>query len=164
MDLENPSFIGKRQQHLNCVLETKLNFSATNENEKAGIIVFQNESHFYYLCKTKEKDRAVIQLCKSVPDSKTMEVIAQATLPATQAEMWFRIRAKGEFYDFEYALKANDWKSLKDNVDAKFLSTHVAGGFIGCIFGMYATASGSESSNSSSFKYLAYEGNDPMYK
>ncbi|MFY7887992.1 MAG: hypothetical protein ACOVOW_03740 [Spirosomataceae bacterium] len=39
-----------------------------------------------------------------------------------------------------------------------------AGGFIGCIYGMYATSSGEESSNSASFNYLKYKGNDPMFK
>ena len=164
MEMQNPSFIGKRQQHLNCAIETKLNFSAATDQEKAGLIVFQNESHFYYLCKTVDNGKPAIHLYKSTTDSKTMETIAQITIPTTQAEVWFRIQAKGEFYAFEYALKANDWKTLKDNVDAKFLSTHVAGGFIGCIFGMYATSSGNESSNACSYKYLSYEGNDPMYK
>lgn len=164
MDLGTPSFIGKRQQHLNGVIETKLTFSAAADGEKAGLVVFQNESHFYYLCKSTDKGKAVIQLYRSVADSKTMELVAQAMLPAGQPAVLLRIRARGEFYDFEYALKTNDWKTLKEGLDAKFLSTHIAGGFIGCVYGMYATSSGNESSNVSSFSYLRYEGNDPMYK
>ncbi|RZK90033.1 MAG: glycoside hydrolase family 43 protein, partial [Hymenobacter sp.] len=56
------------------------------------------------------------------------------------------------------------WNVLKDQVDGKFLSTQVAGGFIGCLVGMYATSSGQPTANTASFKYLKYEGNDPVYK
>lgn len=50
------------------------------------------------------------------------------------------------------------------NGDNTFLSTQVAGGFIGCVFGMYATSSGEQTGNTGSFAYLKYQGNDSMYK
>jgi alpha-N-arabinofuranosidase len=164
MELGNPSFIGKRQQHLYCSTETELNFAAVSDNERAGIVIFQDEGHFYYLCKSAAKGKPVIQLFKSNPESKTMD-LQMEFLAATDAEKVFlRIDAVGEYYNFYCAFKPNDWIPLKDKVDAKFLSTEVAGGFIGCVFGLYATSSGEETTNSASFKYLRYSGNDPMYK
>jgi alpha-N-arabinofuranosidase len=161
MELGNPSFIGKRQQHLNCTTETELNFSAKSENEKAGLIIFQDEKHFYYLCKSTDQGKNVVQLFKST-DTKNMELLAQA--PLTSDKVLLRIDAAGEQYSFRYAVKPNDWKLLKDKVDGTFLSTQVAGGFIGCVFGMYATSSGKETSNMASFKFLRYAGKDPMYE
>ncbi|WP_317172755.1 hypothetical protein [Hymenobacter sp. HDW8] len=38
------------------------------------------------------------------------------------------------------------------------------GGFIGCLFGMYGTSAGQPTVNTASFKWLKYEGHDPMYK
>ncbi len=93
-----------------------------------------------------------------------MDLLTQVLLASDAEKLLLRIDAAGENYSFRYALKPNKWVVLKDNVDGKFLSTQVAGGFIGCVFGMYATSSGLETSNSASFKYLRYAGKDPMYK
>jgi xylan 1,4-beta-xylosidase len=164
MDLGNPSFIGKRQQHLYCSTETSLDFSAKSDNEKAGLIVFQSENNFYYLCRSIDQGKDVLQLFKSGGENKTMSLLAQTPLSTSAKKIMLRINAAGDSYRFEYALKPNDWKLLKDKVDARFLSTETAGGFVGCVFGLYATSSGEPSSNTASFSYLKYSGNDPMYK
>ena len=163
MEFGNPSFIGKRQQHLFCTAETALDFSAKSDNEKAGLVIFQDEKHFYYLCKSIDQNKPMIQLFKST-DNKTMELLTQVPLDVSAKNIQLRITAEGELYSFHFAQKLNNWTLLKDKVDGKFLSTQVAGGFIGCIFGMYATSSGSKTSNQAAFKYLSYTGNDPMYK
>ena len=162
MELGNPSFIGKRQQHLNCSTEVSVDFSAKTDHEKSGLIIFQDENHFYYLCKSIDQGKGVVQLFKSSTEGKAMELITQATV--TSDKVLFRIDAKGDQYSFHYAQSANEWMLLKDKVDGKFLSTQVAGGFIGCVFGMYATSSGMETTNSASFKYLRYKGVDGIYK
>jgi len=162
MELGNPSFVGKRQQHLNCNTEVSLDFSAKADNEKAGLIIFQDENHFYYLCKSVDKGKAVMQLFKSTTDGKSMELLTQADLSSEKALL--RIDVRGDQHSFYYAQNPNDWILLKDKVDGKFLSTQVAGGFIGCVFGMYATSSGIETTNSASFEYFRYKGDDEIYK
>jgi alpha-N-arabinofuranosidase len=164
MELGNPSFIGKRQQHLFCTAETAIDFSAKSDNEKAGLIIFQDETHFYYLCKSLEQGKDVIQVFKGNDATKTMDLITQVFPKTNSKKIMMRIHAQGDTYRFEYAVKPNDWILLKDKVDARFLSTEVAGGFIGCVFGLYATSSGQETKNSASYSYLKYSGNDPMYK
>ena len=162
MELGNPSFIGKRQQHLYCTAETSLAFTAKSEKEKAGLVIFQDEKHFYYLCTSVDQGKAVVQLYKSTDDSKTMELMTQAA--TTTDKVLLRITAEGEQYSFSYSDKPNNWILLKDKVDGTFLSTQVANSFIGCVFGMYATSSGETTSNKASFSYLKYVGNDPMLK
>lgn len=41
-------------------------------------------------------------------------------------------------------------------MDATFLSTKVAGGFVECIYAMYATSLGKENSNKAYFDFLEY--------
>jgi xylan 1,4-beta-xylosidase len=163
MEHGNPSFIGKRQQHLYCSTETSLDFSATTDNEKAGLVIFQDEKHFYYLCKSTDEGKPVVQLFKSSTEGQAMELITQSFLEETSKKLLLRITAAGPDYSFEFATRSNHWTLLKDKVDGKFLSTQVSGGFIGCIFGMYATSSGSATSGHAAFHYLKYAGNDPMY-
>lgn len=88
MELGNPAFIGKRQQHLYGSVETEMNFVTKTDNEKAGLVIFQDEGHFYYLCKSTAKEKPVIQLFKSAPESKTMELLVEF-LAATSAEKVF---------------------------------------------------------------------------
>lgn len=164
MGLGHPSFIGKRQQHLFCRTETDVTFSAKADNEKAGLIIFQDEKHFYYICKSTDQGKPVVQLFKSNPESEVMDLLNQVPLADDVKQVIFRIDARGDHYDFYFALKPKQWTLLKDNLDATFLSTRVAGGFIGCVFGLYATSSGNETNNQVSFKELRYSGNDPMYK
>jgi xylan 1,4-beta-xylosidase len=162
MELGNPSFIGKRQQHLYCTAETELDFSAKSENEKAGLTIFQDENHFYLISKSMEQNKPVIQLYKSSPEGKPMELLSKMPLANGSARVKLRIVAEGGFYSF-YFSNGSAWQLLKDKLDAKFLSTKEAGGFIGCLFGMYATSSGEKTINAASFRYLKYSGNDPMF-
>jgi xylan 1,4-beta-xylosidase len=164
MELGNPSFIGKRQQHLNSTAETELSFSPKTDKEKAGLVVLQNEDHFYYLCQSEAQGKDVLQLFKSKPKDKSMELLAEVPLTAKTGKIGLRIESQGGTYSFSFSQDAKNWTILKDNVDARFLSTKQAGGFIGCLYGMYATSSGDPTTNSASFQYLKYKGDDPMYK
>ncbi|WP_026629816.1 glycoside hydrolase family 43 protein [Dyadobacter alkalitolerans] len=163
MELGNPSFIGKRQQHLFCTTEVELDFSPKSEKEKAGLTIFQDEAHFYFLSKSIKGGKPMVQLFKSAATGKEMELMSEMPVSDASKPVKLCIVAAGDTYSF-YFSKGSSWELLKDKVDAKFLSTEVAGGFIGCLFGMYATSSGEPTTNSASFKYLKYSGNDPIFK
>jgi Beta-xylosidase len=152
----NPSFVGKRQQHLNCTAGTELVFNAQSDNEKAGLVIFQDEKHFYFLCKTVKKGQPVVQLYK------TNELLAESPLH-TKSNLQLKISAEGDTYSFHFA-ENSQWVLLKDKIDARFLSTQEAGGFLGCLFGLYATSSGTATKNAASFRHLSYKGEDAMYK
>lgn len=165
MEKGNPAFIAKRQQHTVCTVSTALNFSTTADNEKAGLLAFQDESHFYLLCLSADSVKnQVVQLYKSATNGNKMELLAQETLPAKKQETQLRIRADGGTYHFDYAVKPGSWTTLKSNIDGKHLSTEVAGGFIGSVFAMYATSSGKATTNKANFKWLNYTGADKIYK
>ncbi|MBL7745430.1 MAG: glycoside hydrolase family 43 protein [Chitinophagaceae bacterium] len=164
MDLGSPSFIGKRQQHIYSSAETQLTFTAKIPNEKAGLVIFQSESHFYFLAKSIAGNQEAVQLFKGIPGEKKMEMLIETPLTGNTSKLGLRIKSEGTTYSFYYSVDSKSWNLLKEKVDAKLLSTKVAGGFVGCMYGMYATSSGEQTTNSASFRYLKYTGNDPMYK
>lgn len=164
MDMGSPSFIGKRQQHLYNTIETSIDFVPSGEHEKAGLTVFQSETHFYFMAISISNDKEAIQLFKGKPGEKGMELITEVPIQRYRSKIYFKINAEADSYSFFYATKPNKWNLLKDKVDAKFVSTKTAGGFVGCIYGMYATSSGQPSSNAAAFKYLKYSGNDPVFR
>lgn len=163
MDFGNPSFVGKRQQHLYNTVETKLVFNPADTNEIAGLTIFQSESNFYFIGKSISNGKDVVQLFKGIPREKKMETLNEIQLKKS-AGLYIRINAEGDTYSFYYSEDGKHWNLLKDKVDAKFVSTKTAGGFVGCIYGMYATSSGKPSNNAASFEYLKYTGNDPIYR
>lgn len=161
-DMVNPSFIGHRQQHAKGSVSVQMKFSAKKENEKSGLIVFQNETHFYYLCKSIKNNQSMLQLFKSSGNS--MQEIT--TIPISSNEsIKLKINSNNDTYDFLYAEDEDqqDWKVLKSGMDAKFLSTKEAGGFVGAIYGMYTTSLGQPSNNTASFDWFNYVGNDDVF-
>ncbi|MCA9732528.1 glycoside hydrolase family 43 protein [candidate division KSB1 bacterium] len=158
-DMTNPSFIGRRQQHLRCTATTKLLFDAQTENEKAGLCIFQNENHYYFIGLSKSAGKNVVQFYQSTASG--MELKNEAMLTSNK-NVRLRINAEREFYSFQYAESDGDFKTLADGIDARFVSTKGVGGvtFVGSFFGMYATSMGKPSSTKAYFDWFAYEGND----
>jgi alpha-N-arabinofuranosidase len=161
---KNPSFLGHRQQHLRGSASVAIDFSPKAENEKAGLVIFQNEKHFYFLCKSFDGYAAVIQLYKSGEDQ--MELLGSQTITDEQKAkpLHLRIEVRGNTYSFSFATDSGKWILLQDYVDARFLSTKVAGGFVGCVYALYATSLGKPSENSAHFDWFEYVGDDEVYK
>jgi alpha-N-arabinofuranosidase len=106
----------------------------------------------------------VVQLFKSTTDPQKPELLAKAPLKAAAGSVQLRMNAEGDAYRFSFSENGKAWTLLQDKVDGRFLSTQVAGGFIGCLFGLYGTSAGPPTTSTASFKWLKYEGHDPMYK
>lgn len=164
MQKGNPAFIGRRQQHLNCNATTALSFAAKSESEKAGLIIFQNEHHFYYLCKSINNGKPVVQLYRGTSSDDTMELIKQEEIKASSSPMVLKIEANQSNYSFWFGEDSKHLNLLADHVDGTYLSTHVAGGFVGALFGLYATSSGQPSTNKVIFSSFSYSGNDLTFK
>ncbi len=165
----NPSFLGYRQQHLCGSASTEIGFVPETENEKAGLVVFQNEKHFYFLCKSLEGNVPVIQLYKSSDNDSSndqMELITSQQIGNENITkgLLLRIESRGSVYSFSYAYEPQKWILFKDSVDAKFLSTRVSGGFVGCVYALYATSQGRSCKNASRFDWFEYRGDDEVYR
>jgi xylan 1,4-beta-xylosidase len=154
----NPSFVGFRQAHAKGYASTTLNFEPKSPNEKAGLLAFQNEKHYYFLCLSIDSGNQVIQLFKGE------ELIASAPIFLVRNEVMLKIESKGNSYAFYYGTQKDKWYTLKDNVDAKFLSTQVAGGFVGTFYSMYATSNAMPSSSKAAYDWFECKGEDDVYR
>jgi alpha-N-arabinofuranosidase len=47
--------------------------------------------------------------------------------------------------------------TLADHIDARILSTDIAGGFVGTTVGLYVTSNGTESKNYADFDFFYYK-------
>jgi len=163
----NPTFLGRRQQHLRGSATIALDFEPAGENEKAGLMVFQNESHFYLLCRSVQENHPVVQLHRSTALESSghgMELLASKRIPSDSTTIVLRIEARGDTYAFWYAVQPGEWMLLSDAVDATFLSTRVAGGFVGCVYAVYASSLGAPSRSTAFVDWFEYVGDDEMYR
>jgi alpha-N-arabinofuranosidase len=165
----NPALLARRQQHNNSSASIGMEFLSKAPNEKSGLLIFQNETHYYFLCKSMENNKPVVQLFKSADNDSTinkMEMLASHKIgeKQNQKEIYFRIESHGDTYSFYFGFIPNKWNILKESVDGKFLSTKVAGGFVGCMYALYATSLGRASHNVSYFDWFDYKGKNEAYK
>ncbi|HZL46175.1 MAG TPA: glycoside hydrolase family 43 protein [Opitutaceae bacterium] len=138
----NPSFIGHRQQHANFAATAAVRVP-TAKGESAGLVAFQNETHYFYL--GVRRTRAGVQLFLEQSFAQdhggTARTIAAAEIPAPAAgPVYLKIGATGRTYAFAYATTPDAWQTLKADADGSILSTPVAGGFVGAYLGLYARA------------------------
>jgi xylan 1,4-beta-xylosidase len=168
-DPVNPSFLGRRQSHLVGSASMRLEFSPAADNEKAGLLVFQNEKHFYYICKSMANGMPAVQLYKSsTADAlgSSMELLASHELEAgaNNRGVTFKVDAQDNTYSFSFAVEHEKWIALRDNVDAMFLSTRIAGGFVGCMYALYATSLGKPSESTAYCDWFESVSNDEVYR
>jgi alpha-N-arabinofuranosidase len=159
----NPAFIGFRQSHLRGYAATALTFTPATPREKAGLLVFQNENHYYYLCQSIDNDQPVLQLYKGPGNNggEPLLLSTQKIQTSNQLPLQLKIQANGNTYSFYYSEKGGtQWKAFKEGLDASFLSTKTAGGFVGCMYAMYATSNGAPTASTAVFHWFESKGND----
>jgi xylan 1,4-beta-xylosidase len=155
----NPSLILRRQQHNHGHALLEMDFEAETQHEKAGLMVFQNDTHHLLLCQSKnEKGEQVAQLLKSTKQ-EDYELLAEKTLDNPGEKLTLKVAFNKANYTF--SLKENgEWYPLHEFKEGQFLSTREAGGFVGVTMGPYATSSGQPSSNKAHFYNFTYVGED----
>jgi xylan 1,4-beta-xylosidase len=151
---ENPSFIGRRQQHLSFEARTVMEFAPQSADEVAGLVLLQNSDFQYRFVYTLAGGETVIRLVKRSQGEE--EVLAER--PVSAERLYLKVEAIGQDYSFYYATAAEAWEPLLENADGRILSTDVAGGFVGAYVGMYASSNGQPSENVADFDWFEYVG------
>ena len=129
-------YIGRRIQHHKYTAGTKLTFVPENDNECAGMLLFKDEVHQYFLGKDSKDSRQRMVL-RRITENGTEE-IAGKELAEDNKSVDLMIESAGLTLDFKYSLdKGNTWETLASGLDAGFMSTARAGGFTGTTVGLY---------------------------
>lgn len=154
-ELVNPSFVGRRQQHIDFAASTFMEFTPLNDKEEAGVVLLQsNDFHYRFVC-TRKGDGNVICLVKCAGGQ--VEVLKEQPIHGTKITL--KVAAIGQDFSFYYRCEGSEeFKPLIENVDGRILSTDVAGGFVGTEMGLYASSNGSSSENTAYFDWFEYVG------
>ncbi len=152
---KTPSFLGKRQQHKRGHVTTQLSFSPEKEGDKAGLVIFQNIGHYYFICKSIKESKPVVQLIQSEGESYT--VLNSKPLKC-DASIQLKIEVDNDVYRCFYAVEDGNWLKIGEDLDAKLLSTQTAGGFTGCLYGLYAFTDENTDKLKAKYNWFKYVG------
>lgn len=140
-----PSFMARRQQHIAMTAATSLSFAAPMPGDKAGLAVYQDDAHYYFIGIVNDGGRRMLRVERRAGAGDPVDGVVLASVALADATAQVQIRARGGRYDFSYRTGAGqgDWTPLLLDADGTILSTKVAGGFVGAMIGLYAhSASG----------------------
>lgn len=134
-----PAFVARRISHHRFECETRLVFSPKKAGEKAGLLLFKDETHQYLLCMTNNGTTNSVSLIKT-GEGGSDETLASAPLGKSDNDMRLKIISSGTEFSFHYATPSGEWKELASGVSAEYLSTKNAGGFTGTVIALYASS------------------------
>ena len=149
------SYLGVRQKSYNYMAETRMEF-APGVGEEAGIVILQSEMASLRFVVMEENGKFLLRVVKfGESPNRVDSVIAETTLPQAKIAITLKIMQRGQKLSFWYALQNEAFAKLPAEADARFLSTEMAGGFVGNTIGMYASANHRDSGNYALFDYFA---------
>jgi xylan 1,4-beta-xylosidase len=146
----NPSFVGRRQQHIDFTAQTEFEFTPQSNNECAGLALLQNKDFYYLFVVTRTTETVVRLIKRSHGEAKTL-----AERPISTDIYTLKVTAHEQDYSFYFSMN-NQWHRLAENVDGRILSTPVAGGFVGAYIAMYASSNDQPSTNFADFDWFEY--------
>lgn len=141
-DLAAPSFIARRQQHMQMEASTQLDFTP-GPGEAAGLAILQRDEYWYALLLAdagsgKREIRVIVRDGAEHPAAGRL----LASVPAPAGTLKLRIVADGARYHFDWARPGGKWQRLLADADGTVLSSYRARGFVGAMVGPYAVQTG----------------------
>ena len=143
---QQPTFVGRRQEHANFMAETRLTLTSDHNRDEAGLSIYQiNDGHAdFFIAKTEEGYQPTTRFkVKSIEHFQHGKASSSPTLT-------LRIHSDGTNYYFESSEDGTTF-SLVSTLECSLLSTEVVGGFTGAIIGLYT-------SSTADFEYFDYQG------
>ena len=137
----NPSFLARRQEHSFATVETELKYIPARDGDRAGLAVFADEQHYYFvgLQQTPTGAKVVVMVRNGAADPDSGRVIASAPYASsTGRPLRLRLAAKGALYDFSYATGSGGWQTLLSDADGRILASERSNQFTGTVIGVLA--------------------------
>ena len=132
----NLSLIAYRQKNANFSASAQLRFNAQDKPSDAGLAVFQNETHSFFLgVRVDPQQHRTLFLEKR---NEGVSQVASVALPPDAEGVTLKVVGEGSRYRFFYQLANGAWQPVGGDQDGTILSTKVAGGFVGSYIGMFA--------------------------
>lgn len=143
-ELKPTSTLFYRQQHNSFSFTTTLEYKPNSPKDLAGIVCLQSEASNYVFGITKKENDYILVLQRNERKEMGSPEIISKILATEKIDIKkpvrLKVEANGDAYVFSYSAGESDFTSVGGTVSGDILSTNVAGGFTGCLLGLYATS------------------------
>jgi xylan 1,4-beta-xylosidase len=148
----SPTFVGRRQQHLRARVATRIDFAPAGDKDEAGLVLYRSPRHRYELGVRRSGAGREVFVRQTI-GAHVSTVTASAPAPGREP-LVLHIDAEAARYTFSWGPAADRLNKL-GAAEPRFLSSEVAGGFIGTYVGLYALAPGG--ATPAAFEWFDYE-------
>lgn len=151
-DNESPTFLGRRQKHMEFSATTRMELLEAQNEDEAGLTLFMdNTSHYdLFLRQKSENERVLVvryRLGNLTHETEEIEVGREAN--------YLRLVGDKDYYSFAYSIDGDNFTTI-EKMDVKYLSSETAGGFTGVVIGMFATSKNEDSKGFGKFYEFNY--------
>lgn len=134
-----PAMVCRRLQHHQFEAETRMYFNPQCVDEKAGLLLFKDEFHQYFMAVAESEAGRTVSLIQIGREEDSVLACEKVSSESTCFDLKV-VSTTGLTFDFLYSVNGGKtWNKLCEEVDAGYLSTAVAGGFTGTTIALYAT-------------------------
>jgi alpha-N-arabinofuranosidase len=137
---EPVSALFHRFQHRTFEVNVTMKFTPRSTNDLAGITCYQSEKFNYVFGVTQKENETFLVLART--DKGTTSILARTKIDAS-LPLHLQVLADHDDYKFNFSTDGKEFNNLGGTVSGDILSTNVAGGFTGALFGLYATSGNS---------------------
>ena len=99
-EIASPAWVGRRQEHFNCTIETKLGFTATSDNDESRLTIYQNFQHHYNFALTRRNKSQSLVIRKTVGDL----FYETSLIPIKSESVFLKIQANKDHYTMSYSI------------------------------------------------------------
>lgn len=129
MSLFDQSLLARRQQHFNCRIETRVDFSPENIHQMAGLVAYYNTRNHAYLHVTTALDSPVRVLALTVNRDAAISAPAES-IPLADGPVDLALEFSHDTYQFHYRQDGQPWQAFGPALDTKMLSDEYATRFV----------------------------------
>ncbi len=150
-DADQIAWLGRRQQHHDCIAEVTLAFPCTQEGEEAGLTIFCNNRHHYEAALTVVAGQRQLIFRRQIGSLWRIEQM----LPYPGDTITLQLHADRSKYAFRYLSMAGRWVTLGEG-ETDYLTSEVGGAFTGNYIGLYSVGNGKDCATPARFRAFRY--------
>ncbi len=150
----NPSFVCKRQEHVNFSVVTKMEFNPMSENEEAGILLERDRNCYIKYTLTRENKKLVLKVLFRSGKATTDSLLAQTIVRKSNLHLKMAVNELSHM--FSYSIDGEKWKTFSERFDLSITEFVFGGRFTGSFIGMYASSNEKMSTNFADFDFFYY--------
>lgn len=134
-EIDSPTYMSIRQDSMWYDFSTHIDFQL-NEDGEAGIVILQSNTYSIRLVASKTSENT-----NSIKMITTIDGEEKIVGSTDIEENDFVLKLTGTGQKLKGVIEVNEEEIIvAENIEAHYLSTAVAGGFVGCTLGIYATS------------------------